>query len=138
MVKMQLTQRFWRFEGRFTDMDDKSANIISLFASSSTLICCALPSLFVLVGAGASFASLITIFPFLVTLSKYKIYITLFALFALIIAGVINYRTYHLPCPVDPALGATCMAQRKRSRYLYYASTAVFLFFAFIALTVLA
>ena len=57
-----------------------------------------------------------------------KIYITLFALFALIIAGGINYRTYHLPCPVDPALGATCMAQRKRSRYLYYASTAVFLF----------
>ena len=109
-------------------MNDKSANIISLFVSSSTLICCALPSLFVLVGAGASFASLITIFPFLVTLSKYKIYITLFALFALIIAGVINYRTYHLPCPVDPALGATCMAQRKRSRYLYYASTAVFLF----------
>ena len=45
-------------------MQDKSANFLSLFASSSTLICCALPSLFIAIGAGASFASLITVFPF--------------------------------------------------------------------------
>jgi hypothetical protein len=109
-------------------MNDKSANLISLFASSSTLICCALPSLFVTIGAGASLASLVTIFPLLITLSKYKVYITLSTLIALIIAGIVNYKTYHLPCPVDPALGATCMKQRKRSRYLYYSSILIFLF----------
>ena len=109
-------------------MNDKSANLISLFASSSTLICCALPSIFVTIGAGASLASLVTIFPLLITLSKYKVYITLFTLIALIIAGIVNYKTYHLPCPVDPVLGATCMNQRKRSRYLYYSSILIFLF----------
>ena len=57
-------------------MNDRAANFFSLFASSSTLICCALPSLFVVLGAGASFASLLTIFPFLIVLSKYKVTIS--------------------------------------------------------------
>ena len=52
-------------------MQDRSANFLSLFASSSTLICCALPSLFVVIGAGASFANLITVFPFLIVLSSF-------------------------------------------------------------------
>ena len=37
-------------------MFDRSANLISLFASSSTLICCALPAVFIVIGAGATFA----------------------------------------------------------------------------------
>ena len=86
-------------------MDDKSANFLSLFASSSTLICCALPSMFVLLGAGATFASIITIFPFLIVLSQYKIWITSFALIMLAFAGYVNYKTYHMPCPADPELG---------------------------------
>jgi mercuric ion transport protein len=44
----------------------------SLFTSLSTLLCCALPSLLVLFGLGASVASLLSFFPWLVTLSKNK------------------------------------------------------------------
>ena len=80
-------------------MQDKTANFFSLFASTSTLICCALPAIFVAIGAGATFASLITSFPFLITLSKYKLYITLFALVMIAIAGYFNYKTYYMPCP---------------------------------------
>ena len=90
-------------------MNEKTINFLSLFASSSTLICCALPSLFVLLGAGAAFASLITVFPFLVVLSQYKIYISLFALVIIAFAGFVNYRTYHMPCPADPELGQSCL-----------------------------
>ena len=107
-------------------MDDKSANFLSLFASSSTLICCALPSMFVLLGAGATFASIITIFPFLIVLSQYKIWITSFALIMLALAGY--YKTYHMPCPADPELGRLCAESRKRSRYIYYFSAVLFLF----------
>ena len=32
-------------------MQDKTANFFSLFASTSTLICCALPAIFVAIGA---------------------------------------------------------------------------------------
>ena len=100
----------------------------SLFASSSTLICCALPAIFVALGAGASFASLITVFPFLITLSQYKTYITLLAFLLILLAGYINYKTYYMPCPADPELGRACSETRKKSRYLYYASVAIFLF----------
>ena len=109
-------------------MDDKTTNFISLFASSSTLICCALPAIFVVLGAGASFASLITVFPFLITLSQYKLYITLFALIMLVLAGYINYKTFYMPCPADPELGKLCMQTRKRSRYIYYLSLLLFIF----------
>lgn len=109
-------------------MDDKTTNFISLFASSSTLICCALPAIFVVLGAGASFASLITVFPFLITLSQYKLHITLFALIMLVLAGYINYKTFYMPCPADPELGRLCMQTRKRSRYIYYLSLLLFIF----------
>ena len=109
-------------------MQNKSANFLSLFASSSTLICCALPSLFVVIGAGASFASLITVFPFLMVLSQYKSWITMFALLIIFIAGYVNYKTYYMPCPADPELGKVCMKTRKQSRYVYYFSVVLFIF----------
>ena len=109
-------------------MFDRSANLISLFASSSTLICCALPAVFIVIGAGATFASIISIFPFLVVISKYKVSITLVSLLILVFAGYINYRTYYLPCPADPELGRTCLKTRKRSRSIYYFSVILFTF----------
>ena len=109
-------------------MNDKYPNFLSLFASSSTLICCALPAIFVALGAGASFASLLSVFPFLITLSNFKGQITLFALFLIIVAGIVNYRTYHMPCPADPELGRVCKRNRERSRYIYYVSVFIFLF----------
>ena len=50
---------------------------LSLFTSLSTLICCALPTLLVTLGMGASMVSLISLFPWLLILSKYKIQIFL-------------------------------------------------------------
>ena len=57
----------------------------SLFTSVGTLLCCALPALLVLVGLGASVASMLSSLPWLVTLSRHKqwtfsIYGTLIAL----------------------------------------------------------
>ena len=86
-------------------MNNKAVNFLTLFLASSTLICCALPALFVLIGAGATLASLVTALPLLPMLSQYKIYITLGALVSIIIAGYLNYRTSLLPCPADLELG---------------------------------
>jgi len=44
----------------------------SLFTSLGTLLCCALPSLLVLAGLGASVASLLSAAPWLVSLSHHK------------------------------------------------------------------
>lgn len=106
----------------------KTANFFSLFTSTSTLVCCAMPALFVALGAGATFASLITIFPFLIVLSQYKIQITIAAFVMLSIAGYVNYKTYFMPCPADPELGRECLRTRQRSRYIYYISASIFIF----------
>jgi hypothetical protein len=44
----------------------------SLFTSVGTLLCCALPSLLVLLGLGASVASMLSSVPWLVRLSQHK------------------------------------------------------------------
>jgi hypothetical protein len=44
----------------------------SLFTSLSTLLCCALPSLLVLAGLGATVASALSVLPWLVALSRHK------------------------------------------------------------------
>jgi mercuric ion transport protein len=45
---------------------------LSLFTSFGTLLCCALPSLLVLLGLGATVASFLSAVPWLVTLSHHK------------------------------------------------------------------
>jgi len=49
-------------------------NYFSLFGSFSTLICCALPSVLVLLGMGTMVASLLSAAPWLVSLSRHKIW----------------------------------------------------------------
>ena len=109
-------------------MRDSIVNIFSLFTSSSTLFCCALPAIFVMLGAGASFASFISVFPFLITLSVYKIELTLFAFFMMGIAGYSNYKASFAPCPIDPEQGRRCMRLRMQSRLIYYISCIILIF----------
>ena len=48
---------------------------LSLFTSFGTLLCCALPSLLVLFGLGATVASFLSAAPWLVTLSRHKVWV---------------------------------------------------------------
>jgi mercuric ion transport protein len=49
-------------------------NYFSLFSSFSTLICCALPSVLVLLGMGTTVASMLSAAPWLVGFSRHKIW----------------------------------------------------------------
>ena len=49
-------------------------NYFSLFSSFSTLLCCALPSVLVLLGLGTTVASVLSAAPWLVSLSRHKIW----------------------------------------------------------------
>jgi hypothetical protein len=48
-------------------------NYFSLFSSFSTLFCCALPSVLVLLGMGSTAATLLSAAPWLASLSRHKI-----------------------------------------------------------------
>ena len=107
----------------------------TLFLSLSTLICCALPALFVMVGAGAAFASLLGVFPQLIWFSEHKGIV-------FIVAGVLLFanlamRTFVPPqCPANPRLAGECARAQRISSGVLYVSLVTYLiggFFAFLA-----
>jgi hypothetical protein len=102
------------------------ASVASLFASSGTLLCCALPALLVALGAGAALSSLVSAVPQLVWLSEHKL--ALFAAAGLMLAGAgwLQWRNRFAPCPADPALRDACLRTRKASAWLYGASVLVY------------
>lgn len=65
---------------------------LSLFTSLGTLLCCALPSLLVLFGLGATVASSLTAVPWLVTLSRQKHWVFLVAGLLIAVSFVYVYR----------------------------------------------
>lgn len=109
--------------------------VASLFASSTTLVCCAIPALLVALGAGAALSSLVAVFPQVVWLSEHKLELFAFAGVALAIAGWLQWRARHAPCPVEPSLRNACLKTRKASLRVYIASVALYViggWFAFI------
>lgn len=80
-------------------------NYFSLFSSFSTLICCALPSVLVLLGMGTAVASLLSAAPWLVSLSRHKVW-------TFGIAGTLIAASFVMTYVVAPCLraGETCDA----------------------------
>ena len=80
-------------------------NYFSLFSSFSTLICCALPSVLVLLGMGTAVASLLSAAPWLVSLSRHKIW-------TFSIAGTLIACSFIMTYVIAPRLreGETCSA----------------------------
>lgn len=109
---------------------------VTLAASASTLVCCALPALLVAIGAGAVLASLVSVVPQLVWISEHKTAVFAVAAVMLAMAGALQWRARNAPCPTDERLAALCTRSRRMSRLIYYASLLIFLggaYFAFVA-----
>jgi mercuric ion transport protein len=107
----------------------------SLFTSFGTLLCCALPSLLVLAGLGASVASALAFWPWLVTLSQHKQ--TTFAVSGVLIAfGFVN-RYYLAPkiraktCVSDNPLA--CEDTSRVSKVVLWLSAAIYVAGFFVA-----
>lgn len=109
---------------------------LSLFGSLSTLLCCALPALFVSLGLGAAVAGVVTAVPQLVWLSERKAYLFVACGIMLALAGALRWRARNEACPIDPALAEACRETRGWSGGVYWLSVAIFavgVFFAYVA-----
>jgi hypothetical protein len=109
---------------------------LSLFTSTGTLICCALPALLVSLGAGAVMAGLIEAVPQITWLGKNKALVFGIAGVLLAISGAWQWHARSLPCPVDRAQAEACARARKVSWIVWGLSVAVYaigFFFAFLA-----
>lgn len=110
-------------------------SVASLFATSGTLVCCAIPALLVALGAGAALSSLVSVFPQIVWLSEHKEAVFGFAGLMMAASGALQWRNRHAPCPTDPALRQACLRTRKLSVVVYAVSVGFYLlggWFAFV------
>ena len=108
-------------------MRQKLLATLSLFTSASTLVCCALPALFVALGMGAAFAGLVSQVPQLIWMSEHKLWFFSIGGLMLLIAGIAQYQARNLPCPIDAAQAKACDQTRRWSKATYFASVAIYL-----------
>ncbi len=95
-----------------------------LFASSTTLVCCALPILLVSLGLGAVSASLFASLPFLVTLAQYKAWMFAGSGGVLLLAAWLLFRPGRA-CPADPDLAEQCEKAHRWNTRLYWVSVGI-------------
>jgi mercuric ion transport protein len=110
-------------------------NYFSLFTSLNTLLCCALPSLLVLFGLGASVASLLSFLPWLVTLSRHKGW-------TFSVSGILIALSFVNMYYVSPRIRATqcspdnptaCEEASKFSKVILWLSAGIYAVGAFVA-----
>ena len=95
---------------------------LSLLASGGTLVCCALPALLVMLGAGAALSGLVSAVPQFVWLSEHKGWVFGSASVLMLAGGWLQWRNRTAPCPLDPQLRAACLRTRRWSLGVYLAS----------------
>ena len=114
-----------------TASENRVLAYLGLFSSVGTLVCCALPSLLVLLGFGATVASVLSAAPCMVTLSQHKGW--LFAVAGFLIATNFYYVYVLAPraliargaCPADDP--EACLQATWVSRIVLRVSATLFL-----------
>lgn len=115
---------------------DAAAPTLALFGSAATLVCCALPALFVALGMGAAVAGLVTAVPQITWLSEHKPLVFGGSGALIAFSGYLLWNARNAPCPADPTAARACRRLRTTSTaILAFAGIAwsVGSFFAFFA-----
>lgn len=102
-------------------------SFLTLFTSVSTLVCCALPALFVVLGFGAAFAGIVGTFPQLIWISEHKVFVFGLGAIFLALGGVLQWRARQAACPVDAKLGEACQTTRDWSFWVYIIAVLLYL-----------
>ena len=91
---------------------------LTLFASTGTLLCCALPIILVSLGFGTAVAAITSSIPVLITLSQYKVW--LFIISGVLLAGSawFIWRASR-KCPIDPLAANLCQHAQKWNRRIW-------------------
>ena len=110
---------------------------LSLFTSLGTLLCCALPSLLVLFGLGATVASVLSEAPWLVALSHHKNWV--FVTAGVLIFGNFGYvyalapQLQNRTGSCDPKDPTACQTASRWSRIVLWCSAVLYLIGCFSA-----
>jgi mercuric ion transport protein len=113
-------------------MKEKVIAFFSLFGSTATLLCCALPAALAGIAGGAAVASLISTFPWLITVSRYSGWIFLVAGLLILFTGVISYRPKgSIACSITGGKG--CSTASSFQKWMFGIAVAFYGIGAFVA-----
>lgn len=97
---------------------------LTLFVTSGTLICCALPILLVSLGFGSTIASLNYNIPGLLFLAEHKVWtLSLSALLLSFLAWVIWRQNQS--CPINPEIAKYCKQTKKWNKRIFFLSVII-------------
>jgi ABC-type Mn2+/Zn2+ transport system permease subunit len=108
---------------------------LTLFVTSGTLICCALPILLVSLGFGAVVASLNYNIPGSIFLAEHKMWTLSLSGVLLFFLAWIIWRP-NQSCPTDPELAGHCQTAKKWNKRIFWISVSIWVvgFFASVLL----
>ena len=112
---------------------ETAAPTVALVTSLSTLICCTLPAVMIMLGMGAALSSLTSNVPQLIWLSERKPLVFGGSFILLCLAWFVRYLTRNMPCPADPAQAKTCARLRALGGWVLYIGFGVWVVGAFSA-----
>ncbi len=108
----------------------------TLFAASTTLVCCALPILLVSLGLGAVVANIFYQVPAILFLAEYKNWTLLLSLLFLLILAWVIWRP-NQACPANPDLAEVCRKARRWNKRAFWLSVTLWgtsVFFSYLIL----
>ena len=97
---------------------------LTLFVTSGTLLCCALPVLLVSMGFGAVVASLNYNLPGVMFLAEHAIWTLSLAALLLVLMACVIWRPDQA-CPTDPKLAAACQEAKSWNQRIFWVSVAI-------------
>lgn len=103
----------------------KLLDFFTLFCSTGTLLCCALPATLAALAGGGAVVSLLTWIPGFVYIGKYKDFIFLAAAIMLAVNGYLMKKAESKPCPIDPDLRKACQSGKKFGKVMYWISVGI-------------
>lgn len=93
-------------------------NLLGLFGSTSTLLCCALPALLVVLGLGSAVAGLVSYVPQSIWLTEHKHIIFMISGSLLLFNAVVYWRNKKKSCPISAEKTRACRVLRRASFYI--------------------
>lgn len=99
--------------------------VLAVFASLSTLACCALPILLVSLGMGSVVAAVTLQLLFLVTLSQYKG--TMFSVATVLLVLSAWFIWHKAACPANPSLATRCRSANALGKRVFWIASSLWL-----------
>lgn len=113
-------------------MKQRVISFLSLFTSTGTLLCCALPAAIAGVAGGAAVGAFVTTFPWLIPLSRYKEWIFLVAGLLIVFSGILTLRPQgRTTCAITGGRG--CEVAGRLTKVMFWSSAVIYVIGAFFA-----